>query len=176
MRLAGSASALLRSVESVYLKTKVPAFTVGDTLRVTFRVPEGEKERQQVFEGVVISRRGGGTREMVTVRKISFGVGVERTFPLHSPFVAKLELVRRGKVRRAKLYFLREKTGKAARLKKQYGEAGIAAEAAAASPHAPPVGQPPVADGSQAGAPPAEGSEPAKGQSGKNPEPEKAAT
>lgn len=136
MRLAVSASELIRSVEAGQMKKRVPAFMPGDTLRVTIRVLEGDKERQQVFEGVVIGRRGGGTREMVTVRKISFGVGVERTFPLHSPFIAKLELVGRGKVRRAKLYFLREKSGKAARLRHQQMEAtedagaGTAAEAA----------------------------------------------
>ena len=164
MRLAVSASELIRSVEAGQLRKKVPAFMPGDTLRVTIRVPEGDKERQQVFEGVVISRRGGGTREMVTVRKISFGVGVERTFPLHSPFISKLELVGRGKARRAKLYFLRDKTGKAARLRRQYvdesdaGVAGTAAEAAEAAagehtetppaerpaPEAPPAEQEPA--------------------------------
>ena len=145
MRLAVSASELLKSVETPQLKKKVPAFVPGDTVRVTLRVPEGDKERQQVFEGVVIGRHGGGSREMVTVRKISFGIGVERSFPLHSPFIAKIERVGRGKARRAKLYFLRDKTGKAARLKRRnlsaaeidseaVDAAGAEAEAVAALP------------------------------------------
>ena len=125
MKLPTSAQDLLRGVESPQLRKRVPVFVPGDTLRVTVRVLEGDKERQQVFEGVVISRRGGGTREMITVRKISFGIGVERTFPLHSPFLSKLEVVGRGRARRAKLYFLRDKTGKAARLKKQYVGAAV---------------------------------------------------
>ena len=169
MRLTVSASALLRSVEAAQLKTKIPVFLPGDTVRVTFRVLEGEKERQQVFEGVVISRRGGGTREMVTVRKISFGIGVERTFPLHSPFVAKIERVRRGKTKRAKLYFLRDKVGKAARLKGQVDETAKAPEAATASADAPPVEQP-AADG-VATPSPAGAAEPVEKKS----EPEKAA-
>jgi len=89
------------------------------------RVPEGDKERQQSFEGVVIGRRGGGSREMVVVRRISFGVGVERIFPLHSPFVTRIEVIRKGRVRRAKLYFLRDKSGKNAKLKQEAG--GVAA-------------------------------------------------
>ena len=119
MRLAVSAGELIRHVESSQLKAKLPKFGPGDTVRVTVRVLEGEKERLQVFEGVVIGLRGGGTREMVTVRKISFGIGVERMFPLHSPFVSKFELVSRGKARRAKLYYLRDKTGKGAKIKRQ---------------------------------------------------------
>ena len=120
MRLAVSAGELIKQVEASQLKTKLPVFGPGDTVRVTVRVLEGEKERLQVFEGVVIGLRGGGTREMVTVRKISFGVGVERMFPLHSPFVSKFEVVGHGRARRAKLYYLRDKTGKAARVKRQY--------------------------------------------------------
>ncbi len=124
MRLAGSAQDLIRAVEAPQLKARLPRFGPGDTVRVTFRIPEGDKERLQLYEGIVIARRGGGTREMVTVRKISFGIGVERQIPLHSPFVAKFEVVTRGKARRAKLYYLRDRTGKASRVKQQFGEAG----------------------------------------------------
>src|ERR1043166_9939494 len=123
MRLAVSAAELIQHVESSQLKAKLPKFGPGDTVRVTVRVLEGEKERLQVFEGVVIGVRGGGTREMVTVRKISFGIGVERMFPLHSPFVSKFELVSHGKARRAKLYYLRDKTGKDAKVKRQFSGA-----------------------------------------------------
>ncbi|MDA8027532.1 MAG: 50S ribosomal protein L19 [Nitrospiraceae bacterium] len=108
---------VLDQVEQLFMKEEAPKVSVGETVRVHTKVVEGEKERIQVFEGVVIGVRGGGTREMMTVRKISFGVGVERTFPLHSPQVIKVDHVRSGRVRRAKLYFLREKKGKAARLK-----------------------------------------------------------
>jgi len=103
MRLATSAGELLRSVEARQMRKKIPVFTPGDTVRVTLRVLEGEKERLQLFEGVVIARTAGGSREMLTVRKISFGVGVERMFPIHSPFVSRIEVVRGGKARRAKL-------------------------------------------------------------------------
>ncbi len=106
----------LQQVESNYLKTDRPEFRPGDTVSVHVRVVEGDKERIQIFQGVVISRRGGGTRENFTVRKISGSVGVERIFPLHSPVVDKIEVVRRGKVRRAKLYYLRGLRGKAARI------------------------------------------------------------
>ncbi|AEH53170.1 MULTISPECIES: 50S ribosomal protein L19 [Heyndrickxia] len=99
------------------LRTDLPAFRPGDTVRVHVKVVEGSRERIQVFEGVVIKRRGGGISETFTVRKVSYGVGVERTFPLHTPKIAKLEVVRRGKVRRAKLYYLRNLRGKAARIK-----------------------------------------------------------
>jgi large subunit ribosomal protein L19 len=133
MRLPVSAAELIRGVEAAQLKAKRPAFGPGDTVRVTVRVPEGEKERLQQFEGVVIGRRGGGTREMVTVRKISFGVGVERTFPLHSPFVAKLEVISRGRARRAKLYYLREKSGKEGKLKRLRAE-GAAPEVVTPAP------------------------------------------
>jgi large subunit ribosomal protein L19 len=106
----------LQQVELPYLKTDLPDFRSGDTVRVHVRVVEGEKERIQVFQGVVIGRKGGGTRETFAVRKISGGVAVERIFPLHSPTIAKLEVVRQGRVRRAKLYYLRTLRGKAARI------------------------------------------------------------
>jgi large subunit ribosomal protein L19 len=106
----------LQQVEMPYLKTGLPDFRPGDTVRVHVRVIEGEKERIQVFQGVVIGRKGGGTRETFAVRKISGGVAVERIFPLHSPTIAKLEVVRQGRVRRAKLYYLRTLRGKAARI------------------------------------------------------------
>lgn len=112
----------LQQVESVYLRNTPPEFRPGDTVRVHVRVKEGDKERIQVFQGVVISRRGGGTRETFTVRKISGSVGVERIFPIHSPNVDKLEVVRRGKVRRAKLYYLRDLRGKAARIEERRDE------------------------------------------------------
>ena len=113
---------VLDQVEQLFMKETTPAVSVGDTVRVHSKVVEGEKERIQVFEGVVIGLRGGGNRAMMTVRKISFGVGVERTFPLHSPQVIKIDRVRSGRVRRAKLYFLRDKKGKAARLKEVKNE------------------------------------------------------
>src|SRR5918999_919549 len=105
-------------VEKAQLRTDIPDFAPGDTVRVQVRIKESEtKERLQAFEGVVIARKGGGVRETVTVRKVSFGVGVERIFPLHGPIVGKIEVVRRGRVRRAKLYYLRNLRGKAARIK-----------------------------------------------------------
>jgi large subunit ribosomal protein L19 len=107
----------LEQVEKEHLKKKVEQFRVGDTVRVHMRIVEGEKERVQVFQGVVIRRRGGGLSESFTVRKYSYGIGVERIFPLHSPRIEKIEVVRSGRVRRAKLYFLRRRKGKAARLK-----------------------------------------------------------
>jgi len=110
----------LRELEREQMRTDIPAFVPGDTVRVHVKVREGEKERIQVFEGVVIGRRGGGVRESFTVRKVSYGVGVERVFPLHSPNLEKIEVVRHGKVRRAKLYFLRDLRGKAARLEEDY--------------------------------------------------------
>jgi large subunit ribosomal protein L19 len=112
----------LQQVESLYIHREPPEFRAGDTLRVHVRVVEGDKERIQVFQGVVIGRRGDGTRETFTVRKISGGIGVERIFPLHSPSVDKLEVVRRGKVRRAKLYYLRGLRGKAARIEERRDE------------------------------------------------------
>ncbi len=106
-------------VEQAQLRDDLPDFRPGDTVRVHVRVVEGNRARTQVFEGVVIRRRGGGLRETFTVRKVSFGVGVERTFPLHSPVIETVEVVRRGKVRRAKLYYLRERVGKKARIKEK---------------------------------------------------------
>src|SRR5699024_1687135 len=108
---------LIEAVRQSQLRTDLPSFRPGDTLRVHVRIIEGTRERIQVFEGVVIKRRGGGISETFTVRKISSGVGVERTFPLHTPKIEKIEVKRRGKVRRAKLYYLRELRGKAARIK-----------------------------------------------------------
>lgn len=108
---------LLKEITKEQLKTDLPAFRPGDTVRVHVKVIEGTRERIQVFEGVVIKRRGSGISETFTVRKISSGIGVERAFPVHSPKIANLEVVRRGKVRRAKLYYLRALRGKAARIK-----------------------------------------------------------
>lgn len=107
---------LIEAVTKSQLRDDIPTFRTGDTLRVHVRIVEGSRERIQVFEGVVIKRRGGGISETFTVRKISSGVGVERTFPLHTPKIEKIELKRRGKVRRAKLYYLRSLRGKAARI------------------------------------------------------------
>jgi large subunit ribosomal protein L19 len=104
-------------VENPRLRDDLPDFRPGDTVKVHVRVVEAGRERVQVFQGVVIRRRGGGLRESFTVRKLSFGVGVERTFPLHSPTIAKVEVVSRGDVRRAKLYYLRQRRGKAARIR-----------------------------------------------------------
>ena len=108
----------ITSVEEGY-KREVPPFNVGDTVRVYMKVIEGDKERIQPFEGVVIARKGGGIRETFMVRKVSFGIGVERIFPLHSNFIQEIKVMREGNVRRAKLYFIREKKGKAAKLKEK---------------------------------------------------------
>lgn len=108
---------ILEEITQGQLRTDVPAFRPGDTVIVHAKVVEGTRERIQLFEGVVIKRRGAGISESFTVRKISYGVGVERTFPVHTPRIAKLEVKRHGKVRRAKLYYLRELRGKAARIK-----------------------------------------------------------
>lgn len=108
---------IIQAVTKEQLKSDIPAFRPGDTVRVHVKVVEGTRERIQVFEGVVIKRRGSGISETFTARKISYGVGVERTFPLHSPKIDKIEVMRRGKVRRAKLYYLRALRGKAARIK-----------------------------------------------------------
>jgi large subunit ribosomal protein L19 len=109
----------IAELEQAQLRDDVPVFRPGDTLRVHVRVKEGNRSRIQVFQGVVIRRQGGGVRETFTVRKISYGVGVERTFPVHSPSIEKIETVTRGKVRRAKLYYLRELRGKAARIRER---------------------------------------------------------
>src|SRR5256714_3127770 len=106
----------MKLVESREARTDIPNFAPGDTVKVHVKVKEGEKERIQVFQGLVISRRGGGVRETFTVRKVSQGIGVERTFPVHSPVLDKIEVERHGQVRRAKLYYLRELRGKAARI------------------------------------------------------------
>ena len=107
---------LVEAIEKEGMKKEVPAFNVGDTVKVGYRIIEGGKERIQNFEGVVIAKKHGGIRESFTVRRLSFGVGVERTFPLHSPKIASITVVRKGKVRRAKLYYLRGLTGKAAKI------------------------------------------------------------
>jgi large subunit ribosomal protein L19 len=109
----------LDNVDAASLRSDVPVFRPGDELKVHVRVVEGNKSRVQVFQGVVIRRSGGGVRETFTVRKISYGVGVERTFPVHSPVLDKIEVVRRGDVRRAKLYYLRDLRGKAAKIKER---------------------------------------------------------
>ena len=106
-------------VDRASLRDDIPDFGPGDTLKVHVRVVEGNRERVQIFQGVVIRRQGGGIRETFTVRKVSFGVGVERTFPVHSPVIAKLEVVSRGQVRRAKLYYLRDRVGKAAKIRER---------------------------------------------------------
>jgi len=112
-----SAGDIIKAIESEQLRTDIPDFKAGDTLRVHVKVLEGEKERIQVFEGVCIRRQHGGVRETFTVRKVSYSVGVERTFPLHSPRIDKIEVMTRGRVRRAKLYYLRDRSGRAARIK-----------------------------------------------------------
>ncbi len=106
-------------VDRAYLRDDIPDFGPGDTLKVHVRVVEGTRERVQLFQGVMIRRKGSGIRETFTVRKVSFGVGVERTFPIHSPVLAKIEVVSRGDVRRAKLYYLRDRIGKAAKIKEK---------------------------------------------------------
>lgn len=108
---------IIKNIEQAQLKSDITPFHTGDTVKVHAKVKEGNRERIQVFEGVVIKRQGGSNRETFTVRKTSNGVGVEKTWPLHSPIVEKIEVVRRGKVRRAKLYYLRSRVGKAARVK-----------------------------------------------------------
>jgi large subunit ribosomal protein L19 len=123
----------LRAIEREGLRDNIPPFAPGDTVRVMVRVREGEKERLQAFEGICIARRGGGINETFTVRKISAGVGVERIFPLHAPSIAEIGLLRKGRVRRAKLYFLRRLAGKAARIREKRG----AGQEAAASHPAP---------------------------------------
>ncbi|KKM11864.1 50S ribosomal protein L19 [Clostridiales bacterium PH28_bin88] len=110
---------MLGLVQAEQLKKDLPDFRPGDTVRVHVKVVEGNRERIQVFEGVVIRRRGGGLTETFTVRRVSYGVGVERTFPLHSPRIDRIEIMRRGRVRRAKLYYLRERVGKAARIRER---------------------------------------------------------
>ena len=108
---------IIRELENEQLKSEVTPFNVGDTVRVYAKVVEGNRERLQMFEGVVLKRQGGGLRETFTVRRIASGVGVEKTFPIHSPLVEKIELVRRGRVRRARLHYMRQRTGKSAKIK-----------------------------------------------------------
>ena len=110
-------SSIIDAINQENLKTSIPEFSVGDTVKVMIKVIEGERERLQAFEGIVIAKKHGGISETFTVRRMSFGVGVEKTFPIHSPKVADIQVVRRGKVRRAKLYYLRARTGKAAKVK-----------------------------------------------------------
>jgi len=110
---------IIRAIEAQQIREDLPQFQVGDTVKVHYKIIEGTRERTQVFQGVVIRRHGASNRETFTVRKISFAVGVERTFPVNSPKIDKIEVLSRGKVRRAKLYFLRDKVGKAARLKEK---------------------------------------------------------
>jgi len=110
---------IIKALEQEQMRSDIPVFKPGDTVRVHVKVVEGTRERIQVFEGAVIRRQGSGARETFTVRRISYGVGVERTFPVHSPRVEKIEVARRGVVRRAKLYYLRNLTGKAARIKEK---------------------------------------------------------
>ena len=110
-------SKIIESINQENLKQNIPAFNVGDTVKVMIKVIEGERERLQAFEGICIAKKHGGISETFTVRRISFGVGVEKTFPIHSPKVADIQVVRKGRVRRAKLYYLRARTGKAARVK-----------------------------------------------------------
>ena len=110
---------IIRAIEQQQIRTDLPDFKAGDTVKVSYKVVEGNRERLQPFQGVVIRRHGAGNRETFTVRKVSFGVGVERTFPVNSPKIVKIEVVTRGRVRRAKLYYLRDKVGKAARIREQ---------------------------------------------------------
>lgn len=109
----------VETVEKEHLRMDLPDFKAGDTVKVHFKIQEGEKERTQVFEGVVIRRRKGNTRATFTVRKISYGIGVERIFPLYSPYIDRIEVVSRGRVRRSRLYYLRARRGKAARIKEK---------------------------------------------------------
>ncbi len=110
-------SSIIDAINQENVKSSIPAFNVGDTVKVMVKVIEGDRERLQAFEGIVIAKKHGGISETFTVRRLSFGVGVEKTFPIHSPKVADIQVVRRGKVRRAKLYYLRARTGKAAKVK-----------------------------------------------------------
>lgn len=108
---------IIEQVEREQLKQDITPFNVGDTIRVSVKVVEGDKERVQAYEGVCIAKKGSGIRENFTVRRVSFGIGIERTFPLHSPRITKIEVIHKGKVRRAKLYYLRNRQGKAAKIK-----------------------------------------------------------
>jgi large subunit ribosomal protein L19 len=131
----------ISDIEAKYIKAGVPDFRSGDTVRVHTKIKEGDKERIQIFEGVVIRHRRGQSRAMFTVRKVSYGVGVERMFPVHSPRIDKIEVMGHGEVRRSRLYYLRQLQGKKARLHQEEGEG---AAAAAAAPAAPPPAAPPA--------------------------------
>lgn len=108
---------IIKALEEAQLKSDIPAFNVGDTVRVYAKIKEGQRERLQMFEGIVLKRQNGGVRETFTVRRLSYGIGVEKTWPIHSPNIDKIEVVRKGKVRRAKLYYLRDRVGKNAKVK-----------------------------------------------------------
>lgn len=108
---------VIKAIEAEQIRTDLPEFNVGDTVKVHVKISEGERERVQVFEGVVLKRQNGGLRETFTVRRVAYGVGVERTFPVNAPIIDKIQVVRKGKVRRAKLYYLRDRVGKAAKVK-----------------------------------------------------------
>ncbi len=110
---------IIDTIEKESMRTDIPAFAVGDTVKVWVKVVEGTRERLQGFEGVVIARKNGGLRETFTVRRVSFGIGIERTFPVHSPKIDHIEILRKGDVRRAKLYYLRERSGKSAKIKEK---------------------------------------------------------
>ena len=112
---------LVKSLSEEYMKPELPPMNVGDTVRVTVRVKEGNRERNQAFEGTIIARKHGGISETITVRRISYNVGCEKVFPVHSPTIVSVETIRRGKVRRAKLYYLRDKIGKKAKVKERIG-------------------------------------------------------
>ena len=112
-------SNIIAEIEKEYMKTDVPKFDVGDTVRVSVKVKEGNRERIQAFEGIVIAKKNGSVRESFTVRRVSFGVGIERTFPLHSPRITAIDVVKHGRVRRANLYYLRNLSGKAAKIREK---------------------------------------------------------
>ncbi len=126
---------LVNEIEKEYLKKDAPTFDVGDTVRVYVKVVEAGKERLQAYEGIVIAKRNGSIRESFTVRRVSYGVGVERTFPLHSPRIDRVEVVRKGKVRRAKLYYLADRTGKKAKVREDRKKANVAEEPANEAPN-----------------------------------------
>ena len=127
----------LKLIEKDSTKAELPKFNIGDTVKVSVNIREGQRERIQMFEGTVIARRNGSCRETFTVRRVSYGIGVERTFPLHSPRVDRIEVERKGRVRRAKLYYLRDKVGKGAKIKEQLRFVANAAAPAVEAPAAP---------------------------------------
>ncbi len=115
-------SNIIKAIEKEHMRTDLPEVSIGDTVKVFVKVIEGTRERLQGFEGYVIAKRGGGLRETIVVRRVSFGIGIERTFPIHSPKIASIEKIRSGQVRRAKLYYLRDRAGKAAKLHEKKGQ------------------------------------------------------